>query len=374
MIRGIPQDFAYGAFAPFRPVREIGRGAHGAVFLAEGPNGRVALKVCRRPDDPGALDNWERERRGWSLLASIPPHRSLVRVFAKGGTPDGAAFWVAMELADAEEGGDAANLDAYRPKTLASVAAAEVALPLRDCVDIGLRLASGLEHLQRHHLLHRDIKPGNILYIRGNPVIADAGLVVDAREAASLVGTPGYVPPENHGSPQGDVFSLGKTLWRIATGRSPDETSFAPCAEADTAEPLFGEFMGILLRAMSPSPAKRFRSAKALRKALVRLRRKKVQSRIDGIVHSVLTALGIAFLLLLALAYARGIRIFPDYKLPTIGGGGDPLDPLREGIRSGKIHILTDGEAEAIGRDAQRIVDEAASNLQESIGELQTPE
>ena len=367
MTRGMPHDFAYGAFAPFRPVREIGRGAHGCVFIADGPNGHVALKVCQRPDDPDGIVNWERERRGWTLLKSIPPHPGLVRVFATGNTPGKDAFWVAMELADAEEGGIASSPNAYRPKTLASVADAEVALPLKDCIKIGVRLAAALEHLQRHHLLHRDIKPGNILYIRGNPVIADAGLVVDAREAASLVGTPGYVPPENHGSPQGDVFSLGKTLWRIATGRSPDETSFAPCAEADTADPLFGEFMGILLRAMSPSPAKRFRSAKALRKALVRLRRKMAQSRIDGIVHSVLTAFGIAFLLLIVLAYASGIRIFPNYKVPAFGGGGDPLDPLRDGIRSGKIHILTDEEAEAIGRDAQRVVDEAASNLWESV-------
>ncbi len=135
-----------------------------------------------------------------------------------GMTEDSLAFWVAMQLADPEEGGSASQPETYRPLTLASVAEAEIALPLRRVLEIGETLASALEHLPRHHLLHRDVKPGNVLFVCGKPVIADAGLVVDAREAASLVGTPGYVPPENHGTPQGDVFSLGRTLWRIGTG------------------------------------------------------------------------------------------------------------------------------------------------------------
>ncbi|MBR3085861.1 MAG: serine/threonine protein kinase [Kiritimatiellae bacterium] len=353
---------------PYRPLRQIGSGAHGQVWLADGPEGRVALKVCPRPSDPALLEDWRREMRGWGLFSAIPRHEALVRVFATGATADNCAFWVAMELADAEESDGAGNPDAYRPKTLASVADAEIALPFRDCLNIGLRLSAALEHLQRHHLLHRDIKPGNILYVRGMPVIADAGLVVDAREADSLVGTPGYVPPENHGTPQGDVFSLGKTLWRIATGRSPDAETIAPCAEADTAEPLFGEFMGILLRAMSPSPAKRFRSAKALRKALARLRRKMASRKFERVTKPFLYVICLALMLLVAWAYGRGFRVYHKRDLPEIGE--DPLAPLREGIKSGKIHLLSDEEAEAIGRDAQRIADEAASNLWESVNAL----
>ncbi len=275
----VPPAFPAGAFGPYRPLREIGSGAHGSVFLADGPGGRVALKVCRRPDDPDRAPGWEREKRGWSLYANLPAAPGLVRVLGTGETDGGAAFWIAMELADPEPGSSADDPDSYRPLTLASVAAAEVALPLDRCLAIGERLAAALEHLQRHHLLHRDVKPGNVLFVRGAPVIADAGLVADEREAASLVGTPGYEPPEHHGTPQGDVFSLGRTLWRIGTGRAPEEAGFAPCAEADTSDPDFWRFLAILGKATSPVPGRRYRSAKAFRKDLVRLRRRHAAKR-----------------------------------------------------------------------------------------------
>ena len=277
----VPPAFPAGAFGPYRPVREIGRGAHGSVFLADAPGGgRVALKVCCRPDDPARMTEWDREKRGWALFARLPAAPGLVRIQRAGETDGGAAFWVAMELADPEPGGSADVPDSYRPLTLASVAAAEVALPLDRCLAIGERLASALEHLQRHHLLHRDVKPGNVLFVRGAPVLADAGLVVDDREAASLVGTPGYEPPEHHGAPQGDVFSLGRTLWRIGTGRTPEEAGFAPCAEADTADPDFWRFLAIVGKATSPVPERRYRSAKALRKELSGLRRRHAAARL----------------------------------------------------------------------------------------------
>ena len=269
-----------GECGGYRPVREIGRGGHGTVYLADGPEGRVALKVCPKPADPARADDWEREKRGWLLFGRIPPHPGLVRVFATGETQGPPAFWIAMQAADPEAGGSAAAPETYRPLTLASVAEAEVALPLGRTLEIGERLAGALEHLQAHHLLHRDVKPGNVLFAGGGPVIADAGLVVDAREAASLVGTPGYVPPENHGTAQGDVFSLGRTLWRIGTGRSPEEAGFAPCAEADTADPDFWRFLAIVGKATADTPGRRYRSAKALRKELAGLRRRHAARRL----------------------------------------------------------------------------------------------
>jgi len=292
-------NFPPDAFSPFVPIREIGAGAHGAVFLADGPDGRVALKVCLRPEDPGRAADWERERRGWSLFSRIPPHPGLIRVFATGVTPGEAVFWVAMEIADPEPGIDAD--EDYRPLTLASVAEAEVALPLDRCLRIGERLASALEHLQRHHLLHRDVKPGNVLFVQGKPVLADAGLVVHDHEAASLVGTPGYEPPEHHGTPRGDVFSLGRTLWRIGTGRAPEEAGFAPCAEADTSDPDFWRFLAIVGKATSPAPERRYRSAKAIRKEIARLRRRHAARRFAR----VRILLWIAALLVLVLAVWR---------------------------------------------------------------------
>ena len=268
----LPQKTECATFGPYRAVRKAGAGAHGEVGIAEGAGRLVALKISPRPDDPARETDWEREKRGWSLFSRIPPHPGLVRVFRYGETDGQAAFWVAMQLADSEEGGSPARPETYRPLTLASVAETEVALPLTRVLAIGETLAAGLEHLQKHHLLHRDVKPGNVLFVGGKPVIADAGLVVDVREAASLVGTPGYVPPENHGTPQGDVFSLGRTLWRIGTGRAPEEAGFAPCAEAETDSPDFWRFLAIVGKATNPVPARRYRSAKAMHRDLSRLR------------------------------------------------------------------------------------------------------
>jgi serine/threonine protein kinase len=361
-----------GVSTPFRVLREIGSGAHGSIYLAEGPFGRVALKVCPRPEAPERQADWERERRGWRLLTAIPRHPGLVRVLDSGDDP-GGAFWVAMELADPEEEA-ASDAESYRPLTLASVAAAETALPLSKCLSIGLRLASALEHLQRHHLLHRDVKPGNILFVGGRPVIADAGLVVDVREAASSVGTPGYVPPENHGSPQGDVFSLGRTLWRIATGRPPEEAGSAPCAEADTSDPDFRDFLAIVERAMSVVPERRYRSAKAMRKALVRLQRHRRMRQVRRIALPILGA--VCAVLLLALAWALGRRsaTTPNVPAPLTDivpmspvSEPDPLDEIREGIRSGKIHVMTKEEARGIVNGALGNLNNALADVTNSL-------
>lgn len=259
------------------PLREIGAGAYGTVHLARLGSAFVAVKSCRRPADPAGAVAFGRELRGVREYMGLPPHEGLVRVLHLEEEPGGDAFRYAMELADAEDGTPAAKLDdqaasVYRPRTLASVLDAEVALPLRECVALGLRLADALAFLQSHHLAHRDVKPSNVLYVRGRPVLADIGLVRDVREAASLVGTPGYAPPEAPGTPEGDVYGLGRTLWRAATGRTPDETGFVPCAEADVDAPLYWRFLAILQRACSADPDRRHRSAKALRRDLLRFR------------------------------------------------------------------------------------------------------
>ncbi|MBO5940531.1 MAG: protein kinase, partial [Kiritimatiellae bacterium] len=174
--------------------REIGHGAYGVVFLAEGPDGeRAAVKVCRR--DAIGEERYERELRGAKLYRTIPSQEGLVRM--REFVEESWGFYAVMDLADDEFGDRDFALDEYRPKTLADVIEGEKALPLDECVKLGMALAKGLATLQRHHLLHRDIKPGNVIYVGGRPVLSDPGLLVEESEATSLVGTPGYVPPEN---------------------------------------------------------------------------------------------------------------------------------------------------------------------------------
>ena len=249
--------------------REIGRGAYGVVYLATNGKGeRAAVKVCRRSDVGD--ERYERELRGTKLYSSIPPQEGLVRmrVFAE----ESWGFYAVMDLADDEFGGSPDSSDGYRPKTLASVIEGEKALPLKECVKLALSLAKGLAVLQRHHLLHRDIKPGNVLYVGGRPVLSDPGLIVEESEAASLVGTPGYVPPEKFTDAASDIYSLGLTLKAASFGRNVEDLDKGPALEADTGATLFPAWWRILNKATDPTPSRRYQSAKALLKDLKALR------------------------------------------------------------------------------------------------------
>lgn len=252
-------------------LQEIGSGAYGRVFLARRGGEFVALKRMERPAD-GDASLYERELRGVRTLMRVPPIEGVVRILDCEAAEDGRSFFYTMELADDEVGGQP-DSGHYRPKSLASVADAEVALPLGECLDIAIRLATALEGLQRLHIVHRDIKPGNVLYIRGKIALADPGLLADARDAASIVGTPGYAPPERQGSPAGDVFGLGRTLYRISTGRAPEEQGLPPCAEADTGNPGFWRWMMIVAKATDQLPSRRYGSAKGMLRDLRELRR-----------------------------------------------------------------------------------------------------
>ena len=173
-----------GKCGDWRLLKEAGRGAYGVVYLAEGPDGRrAAVKVCRK--DGCAPDRYSRELRGAECCKSLSGADGLVRMLELAETDWG--FYAVMDLADDEFDRENASPESYRPKTLASVIDGEKALPLKVCVKLGIALANGLAALQRRHLLHRDIKPGNVIYVGGKPVLSDTGLVVEETVAVSTV-------------------------------------------------------------------------------------------------------------------------------------------------------------------------------------------
>jgi serine/threonine protein kinase len=110
-------------------------------------------------------------------------------------------------------------VNCYTPHTLKHDLKTRGRLPPNECVEIGLALTTALAHLHSHGLVHRDIKPSNIIFVDGAPKLADIGLVTDASEARSFVGTIGFIPPEGPGRPQADLYSLGKVLYEISTGK-----------------------------------------------------------------------------------------------------------------------------------------------------------
>ena len=279
----------------WRLVREIGHGAYGVVYLAVGTDGkRAAVKVCRR-DEIGE-ERYARELRGARLYSAIPRTAGLVCMKELVEEPWG--FYSVMDLADHEFDGETSE-DTYRPKTLASILGGVKALPIDESVKLGIALAKGLETLQRHHLLHRDIKPGNVIYVGGRPVLSDPGLVVEESEAASLVGTPGYVPPENFTAAVGDIYSLGLTLKAASFGRSIEDLDKGPALEADTSAAQFPAWWRILNKATDPTPSRRYQSAKALLKELEGLRRK---MRFAAIVESTIAKVALVLALLGAVA------------------------------------------------------------------------
>src|SRR5262249_47900716 len=104
------------------------------------------------------------------------------------------------------------------------------------------------------------------------PKLADIGLVADATEAKSYVGTEGFIPPEGPGTPQADIYSLGKVLYEISTGK--DRRNFPEPATllgefADHARLL--EFNEVVLKACQGDPRKRYSSAEQMRSDLLLL-------------------------------------------------------------------------------------------------------
>src|SRR5437762_12340571 len=127
--------------------------------------------------------------------------------------------------------------DRYAPRTLSHDLTKRRRLPIGECVRNGAAIASALGFLHRHKLIHRDIKPSNIIFVNGVPKLADIGLVADLSEAKSFVGTLGYIPPEGPGKPQADLYSLGKVLYEMSTGKDRQDFPQLPANLRELSNP-----------------------------------------------------------------------------------------------------------------------------------------
>ncbi len=203
-------------------LRKIGGGAYGEVWLARGVTGALrAVKVVWREDFED-IRSFEREFEG--ILKFEPmsrDHPALVNILHVGRSPDGVSFYYyVMEIGDDMTSGQDINPIEYEPRTLRADNHQGAGLQWETgvCIDVGLRLAEALDHLHERGLAHRDVKPSNVIFVNGRAKLADIGLVA-ARGQRTFVGTEGFVPPEGPGSAQADVYSLGKVLYEIATGK-----------------------------------------------------------------------------------------------------------------------------------------------------------
>ena len=339
----------------------IGRGSYGEVWLARNAIGGLrAVKIVRRESFQHA-DHFEREFKGLLKFEPISrSHDGLVDILQIGRRDDAGYFYYVMELADAAEPRGASiqcsvsqysvsrvpsavpvtasqlntgslNTE-YFPRTLRSELVAQSRLPPAECVVLGLKLAAALEHLHAHGLVHRDIKPSNIIFVAGEPKLADIGLVTAIDEAHSLVGTVGYIPPEGPGTPQADLYSLGKVLYEIAFGKDRQEFPQLPAdlhSHPDYAALI--ELNEIILKACETDPHRRYASAAALGEDLARLqqgrsvkRRHTVERRWGFVKKYGLAAAAVS--LLVAGAWWLS-RQFHDAKVQPAGNSSSPAAP-----------------------------------------------
>ena len=216
-------------FGRYELVREIGRGASGTVYLArDSLIGReVAIKSFRvagpPPGGPGETrrrgvrslrDDLLREARSAGVLA----HPNIVTVYDLVERPDRSLF-MAMEF--------------VRGRSLAEILAPGRRLDFERAVDLVAQIASALDYLHTMGVVHRDVKPANILLDESGQVkLTDFGIAqLDqgpfGDDGDAILGTPSYMAPEQllgrEVTGRADVFSLGVVLFEMLTGRRPFE-------------------------------------------------------------------------------------------------------------------------------------------------------
>ena len=198
----------------YRLIKKIGQGGMGIVYQAEDSvlNRIVAYKVLPPSvkEHPKVLASFLREAR----IAASLSHPNIVAVYDAGH--EGGELFIVMEFVDGIS----------LKERLQQVAP----LPHDEFMHVALQLCQGLAYAHRHKVVHRDIKPANVMLGRDGQIkIMDFGLakvVSDAlADRTSVKGTPLYMAPEQvtgeQVDHQSDIYSLGCTLYRMATGRPP---------------------------------------------------------------------------------------------------------------------------------------------------------
>ena len=211
---------------PYVLLKKLGEGGMGQVWLAEQTvpvTRKVALKLIRGGMyDDAVVQRFESERQSLAVMN----HPAIAKVFDAGSTKDGQPYF-AMEYVDGQ--------------TIARYCDSKK-LKIRERLELFIKVCEGVQHAHQKAIIHRDLKPSNILVVevdeKATPRIIDFGIAkaitsqANAEEtmftrAGALVGTPGYMSPEQADSTvvdvdtRTDVYSLGVVLYQLLTGLLP---------------------------------------------------------------------------------------------------------------------------------------------------------
>jgi diguanylate cyclase (GGDEF)-like protein len=199
----------------YQILHEISRGAMGVVYRAEdlGLGRPVAVKTLR-PDLARDRNFVERFRAEASTLAALR-HENLVQVYAFG--TDGADVYFVMELVEGEPLEDRIELARHEARMM----------PLGEVSRVIGQIGEALDAMHRAGVLHRDVKPANVLIdrARGRAVLVDVGIAKKRGTPTDPAGTPGFTAPESFTGategPQADVYGLAATAYTLLTTHVP---------------------------------------------------------------------------------------------------------------------------------------------------------
>jgi eukaryotic-like serine/threonine-protein kinase len=251
----------------YRVLRELGAGGMGAVLLAERADGQfqqqVAIKLIRGfPTDDGR----RRLRQERQILAQLD-HPFIAHLLDGGETEDGQPYVVMEYVA----GLPLLDHLVRHP------------LPLRARLALFDQIAAAVQHAHERLVIHRDLKPGNVL-VRddGEPRLLDFGVAKlvdvsadsDSRQTSTRVWTPGYASPEQRAggliTTASDVYGLAILLREMLTGERVPGVASAP--DGFKAVSIDAELRGIIAKAAADEPAQRYPTVEALRADLQRWR------------------------------------------------------------------------------------------------------
>ncbi|PYI74325.1 MAG: serine/threonine protein kinase, partial [Verrucomicrobia bacterium] len=249
---------------------EVARGGMGIVYRARQrvPSRVVALKMIlpSHLNSAGAVDRFRAEAEAAASL----DHEAILPIYAVG-EHDGAPFY---SMKFAENGTLSARIDNYRDKP-------------REAAALIAKLARAVAFAHEHGILHRDLKPGNVLFdSAGKAFVSDFGLAkwlqreCDLTQTLAILGTPYYMAPEQATDSRGvtggaDVYSLGAILYHLLAGRPPilGETPMEVLHRAATEQPKSPRLTNartsrdletICLKCLEKEPGARYVSAAAL--------------------------------------------------------------------------------------------------------------
>ncbi len=272
----------------YRVLSVIGEGGMGKVYRAE--QTRLKLPVCIKTllpsltSKPQVVQRFERESQATAAMR----HPNIVGIMDFGRTDDGHLYFV---------------MEYVHGKTLKQVINEESPLPVERVLLIGEQILSALHEAHSHHIVHRDLKPNNVLIAKlgdGTDLVkvVDFGIAKIVGQGADkeerltqtgmMVGTPGYMPPEQilgkEPEPGTDIYAVGVLLWEMLAGQK----LFAGSSDIELAQkhvmqaPMSPSAVSklklppgldaIVLKALEKQPDRRHKSALEFRRALELLR------------------------------------------------------------------------------------------------------